>query len=335
MADTEPAAAARTAESSLRDFVSKALFDNEQHVEAVLAKLGLELISTQAELIECFEQAQDALPALARKRLADHILRQDPTMTNMARQARSARDKLRLWVERSGDHFNFRVAVEFGGLEGICTLLRMASIDKDGDGIISPEELKEIAEADNALINDAVTFSTNSGIVSALILTMFVPMELSDPSNDTIRVFNQTAADALAYTAYVCDAFIVLSGFIIVFMSSMMLIWLSFALPTRQIKVTFVRDSAVGLNRMVMVMYLMLWVFLASILFKGLLQSPYVGWAAGLPLIVALIWCFTWWLPNIAKTARMIKAEAEELLSSGEVAIHQSGEVAIHLSTGI
>jgi len=302
-----------------------------------MAKLGLELISTQAELLECFDQVQGALPALPRKRLADHVSRQDPTVMKMARQARTAREKLQLWVDAGG---TTAASNKFGGLEGICTLLRMASIDRDGDGSINSEELRLTDEADSKLIDDCVTFVTNSGIVSALILTMYVPMELSDPSSDTIHVFNQSAADVLADTAFVCDALVVLGGFIIVFTSSCMLIWLSFALPSRQVKVTFVRDTAKQLNRMVQLMYLMLFIFVASIFLKGLLLSPYVGWAAGLPLIAALIWCFTWWLPNIAKTARLIKAEAEELLSLSMASKDcqpptSSGEVALHLPSGI
>eukprot|EP00959_Pyramimonas_sp_CCMP1952_P164611 3440890-Pyramimonas_sp.AAC.1 len=56
----------------------------------------------------------------------------------------------------------------FGGQEAVGTYLRLASVDVDGDGNISAEELTTFNESGSVIIGTIQSFLLNIGIVAAL-----------------------------------------------------------------------------------------------------------------------------------------------------------------------
>lgn len=299
---------------SLASFVGEAL-PNSSHTQRVLKVLEVELITTKEELVECFEEVKGSLPALARKRLADHIVLQSPDVMEMMKQATDARAKLAMWDHKASDgNWN-----QFGGLEGICTLLRIASLDRDGDGKITSEELQRFEETSVKLIDDAATLLTNTGVVSALVLTMFVPIELAEPSSDTLETFH-TGANVLMYFSFVFDMLVVACALVLVFMSALVLLFLS-NLPSHKAKLEYLRGSSSAFQFQAVTMYVELFTCALSIFFRGLLESPKVGFAAVLPIMFVTLWFLKWALPSLGKCSDLASAETRALLGPASKAL--------------
>ena len=155
--------------------------------------------ATKLELIDCFTQVQESLPGLARKRLADHIAMQSPDAKEYMEKATQAKEKLGLFVKGAD-------WAQFGGLEGCCTLVRMARIDEDRNGKISADELRAIEALGDQLVSDAIGLATHTGFVSALILTVCVPLELPEASEASADVFSNLVTDILAHLCIFADA---------------------------------------------------------------------------------------------------------------------------------
>lgn len=132
---------------------------------------------------------------------------------SLAFRASRAREKLRPWAEG-------RMHMQNLGLEGISALLRLAWLDKDGDGQVSKEEFAQYEVQGEKLVNDAISLNTNIGIVAALMLTMHLPMKMAAPSDDASACFGDTGVRALQYVTFVCDALVVTFCVNIIFNSS-------------------------------------------------------------------------------------------------------------------
>jgi len=224
------------------------------------------------------------------------------------KQATDARAKLAMWDHKaSGGNWN-----QFGGLEGICTLLRLASLDKDGDGKITSEELQRFEETSVKLIDDAATLLTNTGVVSALVLTMFVPIELAEPSSDTLETFH-TGANVLMYVSFVFDMLVVTCALVLVFMSAVTMN-LMMPLPSHKAKLEYLRGSSGRwLQFQTVTMIVELFACALSFFFRGLLESPKVGFVAVLPIMFVTLWFLAWFFQSHGKCSELASAEAKAL----------------------
>merc|ERR1712021_266794 len=138
---------------------------------------------------------------------------------------------------------------------------------------------------------------------------MFVPIEFPEPSSETVESFGSGGADALMYAAFACDLLVISATLILVFMSAEILLFMSFNLPSQQVKVEYLRGSTKAIQIQAVTMYTELFVFAIEIFLRGLLASPKAGWAACIPLVGLSLWWAVWFNPNVHKCAHLALAE--------------------------
>merc|ERR1711935_288561 len=149
------------------------------------------------------------------------------------------------------------------------------------------------------------------GVVSALVLTMFVPIELAEPSSDTLETFH-TGANVLMYVSFVFDMLVVTCALVLVFMSAFVFFQVS-CLPSHKAKLEYLRGSSSALQFQTVTMIVELFTCALSIFFRGVLESPKVGFIAVLPIMFVTLWFLKWALPSIGKCSELASAETKAL----------------------
>ena len=60
--------------------------------------------------------------------------------------------------------------------EGLFTIMKLVSLDMDGDGSISAEEVAKYEEHCKALVDGYLGYFTSDGVVTALVLSIIYPL---------------------------------------------------------------------------------------------------------------------------------------------------------------
>ena len=150
------------------------------------------------------------------------------------------------------------------GMEKISVLAQQMIIDTDGDGKLSPEEIKAQDEHAEAIINKALDFSTNTGyqsvlsvlsasilswllgIVGALLFSVLFSSASSSlaPCDESLEYFGETGIHVLsgAYNVFVTTSLLISLGLILNFV--MQYIYISSWMPTNEIKLWYLREKS-------------------------------------------------------------------------------------------
>ena len=91
---------------------------------------------------------------------------------------KSAKGSLKAWaaIDAVGSSEWHRAFANIGGHEGAGPLLFLASLDSNGDGIVSAQEVEAFQENAKQLVESCHNFCLNLGLVAALILSIVYPI---------------------------------------------------------------------------------------------------------------------------------------------------------------
>ena len=165
-------------------------------------------------------------------------------------------------------HPFYRPIIDIGGPEQVRFLLAVAEFDKDHNGIVDEDELIQYEKVADEMIANALTFSGNLAVVSALMLGLShsvvrgrpVPIQASEY---TIEYFGYESTDFLLWAAYMLDAVAEGAAFFTLCCSIFCRNSLSNVLPTREANITMLRVTKTLGCQSVGIM-VMLWSFLLS-----------------------------------------------------------------------
>lgn len=217
-----------------------------------------------------------------------------------------------------------RSIIACGGAEQMRFLLALAQFDRDGNGVIDDDELKQYEKLADTLIADSVTLCGNLALVSTLLLGMTHlvsvgrpdPLRLSEASRAYFGGWLLTAA----YSSTVlceCCAFFVLCCALITRNC------LTNVLPTRELKIDMLRTTnALGMQSVVTV--IMLWTFLFANGFLFLVASPANG-TIGMVLLIAMCCALALFVAPIRYlSVLLLQEEAKRSLQSRGGSFHRA-----------
>jgi len=107
--------------------------------------------------------------------------------------ASSARQKLRDWasLDPEDERTIMRRTTDLGHTEGVSSLLGLASLDIDGDGVVTDAEFVMNQNNLENMVNNTTNLFLNASVIAALILSMVYPIPISGltPSKAAIAIF--------------------------------------------------------------------------------------------------------------------------------------------------
>lgn len=124
-----------------------------------------------------------------------------------------------------------RIKEKLGQNEGLCTLLKLASIDRNADGMLDSDELAKFCVIGRELIATYIDSFRAGGVVTALVLSVvFNLMWVTEVPN---------GASTLHWIELILLAMVVSCCFVGLFMSGMMYIHIQYCIPTEIMKVEY------------------------------------------------------------------------------------------------
>ena len=128
-----------------------------------------------------------------------------------------------------------------GGPEGLCLLIKQASIDANGDGKIGPAEMERYAQVANEMINGANNALLNRGIIGALVLGVLfsLPRETFQADWDDLNTYGTVREFVLHLLAFVCLQIGIAASIMGLIYSSLVYANLNFRLPTKGLQLSY------------------------------------------------------------------------------------------------
>jgi hypothetical protein len=118
--------------------------------------------------------------------------------------------------------------------EGLSFMLMLAALDANGDGILSPEELATFHEQSQIMIDAHLNALTNSGVVSALILSVIFPIAYAEKVDGN--------ASGYKYVEYISLQCALATAITTVFCAAGVHTHLSFYLPNNRLRVWYINE---------------------------------------------------------------------------------------------
>ena len=131
-----------------------------------------------------------------------------------------------------------------GGPEKVSFMVSEFEVDADGDGNITEEEMEEKEEHCLRLVEQALNFLINSGVVGALLLSVLFPQVLIPlvPSDDSLQFFGDSTIMGFYYTYLVCMYFGLFCSIWITFMTIHYYLHITIWMPTTELKMWYVTE---------------------------------------------------------------------------------------------
>lgn len=183
---------------------------------------------------------------------------------------------------------NMKVLNLLGGLPGISVLLGLVQLDKDGDSLLSDEEVKQYEVIAKAIVDGVIGHLLNIGVVGALLLSViFEPamafVDITDEAVPGARVFQ-----ILAFALF--QLLMALSLFML-YVASRMYVHLVFDLPNLEARVWYIRRWAKWILATTWAETTILLVAPLATLFSALCTTGWWGLFSLMPVIfVVLAW---------------------------------------------
>ena len=97
----------------------------------------------------------------------------------VSKMVAEARAHLKSFAEAESTWTISKAMDKFGRNEGLYTIMRLAALDANGDGVISDEEMTKFDELGKAVVDGYLGYCTSDGIVSALVLSILwaIPLD--------------------------------------------------------------------------------------------------------------------------------------------------------------
>jgi hypothetical protein len=158
----------------------------------------------------------------------------EPEADEILLLVRSAREKLRAWVDSKTGTEREAAFQRIGMNEGLALLMSIASLEEDGDGKLSSAELEKFAEQSEKTISAHGESLTNAGVVCALILSVIYPMAYG--------IETPNGSNAFKYLEYIFLQFAVAGSITTVFGAGGVFTQLSFFLHTNKLKLWYINE---------------------------------------------------------------------------------------------
>jgi len=183
---------------------------------------------------------------------------------------------------------NMKVLNLLGGLPGVSVLLGLVQLDKDGDSLLSDDEIKQYEVIAKAIVDGVIGHLLNIGVVGALLLSViFEPamafVDITDEAVPGARVFQ-----ILAFALF--QLLMALSLFML-YVASRMYVHLVFDLPNLEARVWYIRRWAKWILATTWAETTILLVAPLATLFSALCATGFWGLFSLMPVIfVVLAW---------------------------------------------
>jgi hypothetical protein len=246
----------------------------------------------------------------------------------VSKLVRNAQDKLITWAQcpAQGAYFCFVpnpmspfIKAVFGGLggyEGASMMLKMASLDTDGDGTVDANELDAFEGIAQEAVGMVLGFLTNAGVVAALLLSIVYPLMTQFPppkegsatfNPDLLRVF-EILFFVSTYTANALCA-------VTLYLSARMYMHLGFWMPNTEEQIWYIQYCGSTFAILSGFQFASLAAFGVAAIFSALVST---GWYAmmGLSVLVGLVPAMAWdFLVMGSKTGLRQHALARRILA--------------------
>lgn len=197
---------------------------------------------------------------------------------------------------------------KLGGMEKISILCQQFELDTDGDGVLSDKELKEQKEKSENIISKSLDFSTNTGIVGALLFSVLFTSVSSPLSacDSSYQYFGDTGINVLSGFYYICIIISLLISLGLILNFVVQYIYVSSWMPTDEIKLWYLREKSPLVVMGVSSIYCIIFVALSIPCAVAVNIGPGYGLVAMLGNIIPLV-TFIWWVTAVKGQAQIIK----------------------------
>mmetsp|Transcript_21276 Transcript_21276/g.35638 ORF Transcript_21276/g.35638 Transcript_21276/m.35638 type:complete len:266 (-) Transcript_21276:258-1055(-) len=171
----------------------------------------------------------------------------DSRMQAMIEQIAAERDMLSVWAKMDHKSSGFwSYHNQIGGAEGIALKIQHVKMDKDGDGSVSIEELKNGEEQQKESIDQALTLLVNAGVVAALIFSVLYSTALAplEPSGESTRFLGDICCTVFSYIYYIGVLVSLISSITCIAVSTRMYLHLSVWMATLELKTWYITEKS-------------------------------------------------------------------------------------------
>ena len=226
----------------------------------------------------------------------------------VAKLIRNAQDKLIKWAQcpAQGAYFCgipnpmspfFKALFGPGGLggyEGASTMLKVASLDTDGDGTVDANELDAFDGIGQEVVGNVLGFLTNAGVVAALLLSIVYPLMIQfPPAKDGSATFNPDVLRAFEIgffvSTYAANALCAMT----LYLSARMYMHLGFWMPNTEEQIWYIQYCGSTFAILAAFQFIAIAFFGVAAIFSALVSTGWYG-MMGLSVVVALIPGILW-----------------------------------------
>ena len=222
--------------------------------------------------------------------------RPPPPVDSLGRNIQSINDLLRKARNRLHDSVELtnspgEAVASLGGCERACTLLMLASLDPDADGQLSAAELERYGSVGRQLVESAKSFHLNTGVVSALVLSVVFGIAYEEDSV-LEHLGTRDKWDHHAFvdlTSNLALQLAVALSFVTVMASSRLYTQLAFWMPNLELQLWFINESSVVTSSLETCKNVTLFMTLLALSLETAVTSTWLDVVAFLPLVIGAL----------------------------------------------
>lgn len=135
---------------------------------------------------------------------------------------------------------------KIGGAENISLKIQNTLLDKDNDGNITEEEIKQSEENRKETVNQALSLLTTAGVIGALLASILTPLVLSpiSPASESEQYFHPKTLQGLSIVYRILLTLSQAFSFLLIWQSSRKFLQLSFWMPNLDMKTWYLSEMS-------------------------------------------------------------------------------------------
>lgn len=179
---------------------------------------------------------------------------------------------------------------KLGGAEAISLKIQNTLLDKDHNGQISEEEIKNGEEIRKNTVDQALSLLTTAGVVGALLASIITPLVYSPLiiSDLSEEYFHPSTVEAFSVLYRIFISFSLVLSFVLIWQSTRKFLQLSFWMPNLDMKSWYLSEVSM-LPIIITQMWTIIFAVLAAPFGVAILVSP----SSGLILLIAIGLCIS------------------------------------------
>lgn len=218
----------------------------------------------------------------------------------LAKLCKAARKKLKPFAD--APPFSFSPLIELrgkfmkacfacGNLEGVGTLLRLASLDQDGSGLVTEQEINNYLAQGETAVAKITELCLQTGVVTALVLSFVVPSVQEPPaaSEPAMERFGSPACHAIMTAVQIVNFVIFLTSATSIYISVRVYTALSMWLVSSTSRIRFVHDCPYIILSMSALTIVVIVLLATSLMLTAFITyEPNAAYASAAGLVCAL-----------------------------------------------